>query len=676
MAKRIKELLKPIMIGGVEVKNRLVILGMTSGLGDNYKVAEPLTNFYSEVARGGAGLIIMGSLFPADFTSTNPLYKTNPLGLGIWNDEFIPGLRKLTKTIHDSGAKTAAQLILAYEWRANKDAALEAVGPSDGPGGPGIPQLRALSIDEIHQIVEQFGEAARRVREAGFDMVEFHSGMGYFLNRFLSPYSNRRTDNYGGSLENRMRFLLEIIDRAKEKAGSDYTYICRISADEFMEGGNTLEDTKKVVPVLEKAGIAAIDVQAGWHESPIPLVQQWVSPGAFAYLAEEVRKVVNIPVIAAYRITDPLLAEEIVAKGKADLVGMVRSFIADPEFPNKAREGRFDDIRHCICCCRCIDDSLLGLPLTCSVNASVGREPVKPAPESKKVLIIGGGPSGMEAARVAALRGHKVTLCEKGRKLGGLMVLGAVLNKELEPLVKWMRAQIERLPIEVRMQTEVTPALLEQIKPDVVVLAAGGAPIIPEVPGVDGDNVFSGHDIQNLMNGIPLKKGTLLRLVSPLAKYFNRPSIMRRLLGLNFPIKKRVAIIGGQFAGCELGLTLVGRGKEVTIIEESKRIGSDIGMVTRWVELAMLREAGAKMETLAKVTEITDKGVKVSREGSSEFFKADTVFTVPGKAVEANAKLAQQLEGKVPVFYSIGDCADPGRIREAMASGFSIGSKI
>jgi len=239
-----------------------------------------------------------------------------------------------------------------------------------------------------------------------------------------------------------------------------------------------------------------------------------------------------------------------------------------------------------------------------------------------------------------------------------------------------MNAQIKRLPIKVRTQTKVTPTLLEEMKPDVVVLAAGGTPLILQVPGVNRNNVFSGHDFLNLMSGIPLKKGTLLRLISPFAKYFAKPSIMRRLLGLNFPIKKRVAIIGGQFAGCELALALVEEGKEVTVIEESKRIGADIGAVTRWVELAMLRKAGAKLETLSKVTEITDKGVKMSREGSSEFLEVDTVLIVMGKGVEANTKLVQELEGKVPVLYPIGDCANPGRIREAIASGFNIGSKI
>ena len=675
---RVKKLFEPIKVGGVELKNRFVMLGITTGLGENYKVNDRLTNFFADIARGGTGLATVGSAYTADFSSTQPLYRVLPLGVGIWSDEFIPGLRTLARTIHDNGAKAACQLTLCYEWRRNKDVPLEGVGPSEGPGGPGVRQVRALTIDEIHEIVEQFGEGARRAREAGFDIVEFHAGIGYFINRFLSPYTNKRTDDYGGSLEKRMRLLLEIIDSAKKKAGSDYTYMCRVSGDEFLEGGNTLEDTKKIVHILEEAGIAAINVQAGWHESPRPLVQQWVPSGAFVYLAEEVKKATNLPVVAAYRIDDPLLAEEIVAKGKADLVGMARALIADPEFPNKAKEGRLDEIRRCIACCRCLDNTFLGNPMACSVNASVGRESAKPAPQSKRVLVIGSGPAGMEAARVAAMRGHKVTLCEKGLRLGGLLMLAAVLNDKLENLVKWMTTQMGSLPIEVKLRTEVTPVLVEDMKPDVIIIACGGEPIIPEVPGVNGDNVISPHYIKNLMSGIRPKKGIAWG-AGTFAKYFSgKPATMRKFMSLDFPIKKRVAVIGGQFPGCELALSLMEKGKEVTIIEESARLGSDIGIVVRWVEMDMLRKGGVRMETRAKVKEITDKGVKVSREDSKEeLIEADTVMLALG--VKESTALAHELEGKVPAVYLIGDATANGgikRVMEAVASGFEIGSKI
>jgi 2,4-dienoyl-CoA reductase (NADPH2) len=285
----------------------------------------------------------------------------------------------------------------------------------------------------------------------------------------------------------------------------------------------------------------------------------------------------------------------------------------------------------------------------------------------------------MEAARVAAMRGHKVTLCEKDRRLGGLMNLGVIFNDKLENLIKWMNWEIKSLPIEVRLKAKTTPTLLENIKPDAIIIASGGEPIIPRVPGVDADNVLTGRDIKNLMNGVPPKKGIMWRYGSIVAKYLGgKPAIMRQLVGLRFPIRRRVAIIGGQFAGCELALTLMEKGKIVTIIEESKRLGSDIGPVNRWLELDMLRKGGVKMETLATLKEITPKGVRVSREGEREdFFEADTVILALG--ISPSPMLGHELEGRAPAIYFIGDVAENAeakRIREAIASGYKISSKI
>ncbi|MDD5093174.1 MAG: NAD(P)/FAD-dependent oxidoreductase [Dehalococcoidia bacterium] len=678
--RKLSRLFEPIMVGNVELKNRLVMLGMSTGLADNYRVGDRLTGFVRRSASGGVGLITLGCCYPSDFDSTQPLYTATPMGVGLWSDEFIPGLRTLTQAAHDNGAKISCQMLLNYEWRLSKDAPLEAVGPSEGPGGPGVRHVRELTIPEIHQIVEHFGEATRRAREAGFDMVEFHAGIGYFINRFLSSYSNKRTDEYGGDIQKRLRFFLEIIDLAKKKAGNDYTCICRISADEFMDGGNTIEDTRQIVPVLEKAGIAAFNVQMGWHESTKPMIQQWVPAGAFVYAAEEVKKLTSLPVVAAYRIDDPVLAEEIVAKGRADLVGMGRALLADPELPNKAREGRFEDIRRCLACCRCIETVMAGSPVVCSVNAGLGVvETPKPTPESKRVVVIGSGPAGMEAARVAAMRGHKVILCEKDQRLGGLMILGAVLNDKLENLVKWMSKQVKILPIDIKLGTEVTPALLESMKPDVLIVAPGGEAVTLEVPGIRGKNVIAGYDIKNLLNGISPGKGILWGLSAVVAKRAGgHPSLMRMFMGMPFPIGKRVTIIGGQFAGCELALTLMEKGKKVTILEESKRLGSDIGSASRWVELDMLKKGGVKMETLVKVKEITDKGVRVIRAGGGEeFFESDTVILALG--LRKNSTLVNGQEGKLPAVYLIGDATGDNavkRISGAIASGFEIGNTI
>ena len=653
----------------------MVVLGMATGLGRDFEVTSQLVDFYGEFAEGGAGLIIIGTVLPSDFSSIKAVYPANNLGLGIWSDDFIPKLRELTGRVHDNGSKIVCQLVLCYEWRANKNTPLEGVGASTGPGGLWHKHVRELTVDEIQQIVFEFGEGARRAREAGFDMVELGAAGGYLISRFLSPYSNKRTDEYGGNFENRNRFLLEIIDSCRKKAGDDYTLTCRMQTDQYMPGGTTIEDAKQLAIVLQEAGIAALNTHHGWHESPKPVIPQWVTPEEFIHLAGEIKKVVSIPVFAAMRIENAFIAEKILADGKADLIGMARALIADRHLPNKSREGRFHEIRPCIVCGRCHDNVFSGVPVACTVDASIGRDSLKFVREGKNVLVIGGGPGGMEAARVAALRGHRATLCEKGKRLGGLMTLGRILNEKIEPLVDYMIREIEKLPIEVKLKTEVSAALINKMKPDAAILAAGGTPVLPDVPGIDRENVISGHELADLfISDIPLRRGVLLRIGSRFVRFFTKPSIVRIFLSLNFPIKKRVAIIGGQFAGCEMAQALIGKGKEITIIEESATVGSDIGATTRWGTLRMLKQAGVRVMSSVRLLEITDRGVIVSHGGAKEFMEADTVILAQG--VEPNIDLFNKMKGKVPVLYSIGDCADIGRIREAIASGFEAASKV
>lgn len=675
----LKKLFEPIDVGNVQLKNRVMMLGVTTGFLDNYKVTPKFANFMGARARGGTGLVVIGSAYPFDLGGVTPRYINIASGVGIWSDDFIPGLSTVAKAIHDNGGKAACQLVICSEWRGSKDAPLEGVGPSDGPGGPSVKEVRALTVDEIHQIVDQFGEGARRAREAGFDMVEFHAGIGYFINRFLSPYSNKRTDEYGGTPEKRLRFFLDVIESAKKKAGSDFTLTCRMSGDELLEGANKIEDVQKMIPALEKAGIASFNIQAGWHESPHPLVQQWVPEGAFVHLAEKIKKVATTPVAAGYRLKDPIMAEDIIASGKADIIAMARQLIADADWANKAQSGNLNDIRKCITCCRCMDDNFVGTPVTCSVNTNLEGLPVAPVAKAKKIMVVGGGPSGLEAARIATMRGHKVVVYERGKRLGGLTVLASVLNEEIEPFHDWLVKQITDLGIEVRFDTDVTAELIEAARPDAVVIACGGAPATLDVPGIGGENVISSHDIEAFVSGRSTKKGLMWTIAAKVGKdVAGSPAMMRKLLGLNFPIKKNVAIIGGQFAGCELGLALMQKGKNVRIIDESKRLGSDIGPVTRWVEMDMMKKGGVAMETLTRVTAITDKGVQAVKEGAGEvFFEADTVLLALG--LKENLGLAEKLNGKVPEVYVVGESTGTGRskrLREAMSSGFDAGSKI
>ena len=643
---RLKRLFEPIKIGNLELKNRIKMPAMTVvPLESEDVVVNRLKAFYVERAKGGVAII--GTSCTATGLIQAPM-------LGLYDDRFVNGHRELTEAVHAYGAKTYAQMGVGYSW-AFGDGPVELVGPSGFSlsGRPGTPfrlgapleptMPRALSVDEIHQIVEAYGDGARRAREAGFDAVEVIASVGYIIAQFLSPLTNKRTDGYGGSLENRMRLLLEIIENMKKKAGPDFTYTCRLSGADLLEGGYTVEDTARMARILENAGIHEIDVMSGWHNASIPIIQTEVPQGTWAYMAAAVKKAVSIPVAAGTQIQDVLVAERVLAEGKADLVYMARALLADPELPNKAKQGRLADIRPCMNCCRCVEDSDVP-PVYCSVNARLSREweyPAEtPAAESRRVLIIGGGPAGMEAARIAALRGHRVTLCDRGPRLGGILILASITNRRIGNVVKYLDGQVRKLPIELRLNTEVTPAFLDEIKPDVVVLAAGGMAPVLEVPGGNGVNVLDLHDIKKLL----------------------------------FSQTKRVAIIGGGFAGCELAVTLLGRGKKVSIIEESKRIGADVGLVHRWLWMRQLREAGARLETTATVVEVTDRGVKISRAGSTDFVEADAVVLAGG--LEPNTELAEELSGRGPVVYPIGDCAQPGKLLEAIASGFLIGQQI
>jgi 2,4-dienoyl-CoA reductase (NADPH2) len=678
------KLFEPIKIGNMELKNRIKLPAMGIALSEDASVCEQTKACYAERARGGVALI--GISCTATRLMKGPLY-------GIYHDRFIPGLKELVDVIHANGAKVYAQMGVGYSW-AFGEGPVQYVSPSGitPTGKPGTAfrlggpyeatMPKALSIEEIRQVVEAFGDGARRAEQAGFDAVEVIASVSYTVSQFLSPITNERTDRYGGSLENRMRFLLEIIENIQSKTGKGYPITCRVSGADLMEPrGYDLEDTKQMARMLEKAGVAEIDVMSGWHYATVPIIQTWVPQGAWVHFAEGVKKAVNIPVAAGTQIQDPLVAERVLAQGKADLVYMARAVVADPDMPKKALEGRLKDIRPCINCCRCIS-GVDSPPVHCSVNARMGREAEYPletaAAKSKRVLIVGAGPGGMEAARIASLRGHKVMLCDQNSRPGGALLLASITNRRMKPALDYMSREIKKLPIEVRLNTRVTPELVDKVKPDAIVLAMGGAPSPINVPGSNSNIVLDRGDVQAVFGGHSVRKGGLSkRIVSYMAalfvKYFYDPSALRWLLRFNFPFGKRVVVVGGNFAGCELGETLAERGKKVTIVEESKRLGSDIEITHRWVFLKKLKEAGARMFRDAKVTEITDKGVQISHSGATEFIEADTVVKV---GITPDTGLAQALKGKAPELYLVGDCSEPGKLMEAVASGFLAGQKI
>ena len=638
---QLRKLFEPIKIGEMELKNRIVMPAILLGLGADGRVTDRFNDFYAERARGGVGLIVIGLVPPIYF---GPFL---PGVVGAYSDELIPGLRDFANLMHEYGAKVAMQ-ISVLGFLAKEDGSPEMVGPSDitVERRPDAPKPRPLTVEEIRWIVEAYGDGARRAREAGFDSVEVNAIAGTGLvSHFLSAHTNKRTDGYGGDIENRSRFLMECVESIKQKAGKDYPLLCRVSGADFMEGGNTLEDTKIVAPMMQRAGVHAINVSTGWHEAPVPFIQMAVPRANWIYLAEGIKQVVNIPIIGGTRIPDPRLAEQILSEGRVDMVYIARPLIADPEWPNKAREGRFDDIRPCIACSLCFDGLTETSGIRCSVNARAGREAeynIEPAKQPKKVLVIGGGPSGMEAARVAALRGHEVVLADTRDQLGGQLLV-AILpphKEELGYLTTYLIGQMEKLGVKVRIGEEVTVKTVEELKPDVVIVATGATPIVPDIPGIDGRNVATAIDV---------------------------------LTG-HREVSETVAIVGGGLVGCDTAEFLAEKGKKVTILEMLGRIGADIGRTTRWVTMQRLRSLGVKMERNAKVEEITDKGVRVSRDGGSDFFEADSVVLAVG--MEPNRQLTRELEGKVKALHVIGDSAEPGKITEAIESGLRVAREI
>jgi 2,4-dienoyl-CoA reductase-like NADH-dependent reductase (Old Yellow Enzyme family)/thioredoxin reductase len=641
------QLFTPLRIGNMEIPNRIVMLPMTTGYCEaDETVGDRLIHFYAERAKGGAGLI---------FIPFSPVTAGSPVEPGLFDDRFIPGVRRLTGAIRSKGSKVACQLITSYHMIL-RDNLTEAVAPS-----PIMNQMlrvipRAVTVEEIRHIVGKYGEAARRVREGGFDALEVLVGGGYLLNRFLSPAGNRREDEYGGSLENRMRIILEILESMKKAVGEDFPIGIRLNIEEQMPGGHTVEDSKVVARILERAGVKFINAYTGWHESPVPTVASSLPKGAFAHLAEKVRNAVGIPVIAANRINDPFTAERILSAGQADLIGMGRALLADPMLPRKAKEGRTDEIVPCIACSNCLSGLLStvyknwgeGVNITCTVNPLLGREgeglPV-PADRPKKVFVAGGGPAGLTAAMTAAVRGHRVTLFEKKPESGGWLRVGCLPphKEEIRNLANNMALRARQAGAEIRLNSVLDARTVAEGKCDALVLALGASPILPAIPGVNLPHVVPAEDV---------------------------------LTG-RANVQGKVIVIGGGLVGCETAefiLDKSGNGTTVTVLEMLDRLASTISPTYRPFFLARLKKMGIRMETHTTVLEITGDGVKVDRKGSADFIPGSAVVVAVG--LKPDPALAEGFQGLVREIYRIGDFVQPRMIKEAIAEGFEAGMKI
>lgn len=631
------KLFQPFTIGTMSLKNRLVMPPMVTNFGtkEGY-VTDRTKDYYEERAKGEVGLIIVEAT-----CIDTPIGKLSPRQLVIDDDKYIPGLQELAQAIQRHGARAAIQLHHAGRNTASSVTGHQLVAPSPIPS-PGGEVPRELTVTEVKEIVCGFAEAAARAQRAGFDAVELHAAHGYLICQFLSAASNKRQDEYGGELRNRARILLDTITAIKEKVGDSYPVWCRVNGREYgIEGGTTVEEAQELARMCQAAGNAAIHVSSfGYGTDPRHLPLSALRPGYLIRFAEAVKQAVSIPVIAVGRIT-PLLGEQVVDEGRADLIAVGRGLIADPQFAKKAAEGRPEDITPCILCGTC-QSELQGEEshLHCRVNPAVGKESestVTLAKKPKKLVVIGGGPAGMEAATIAARRGHQVTLFEKEPRLGGQLLLAAVppYKGELTELTKYLGAQLEKANVSIQLGREATMTDIESIAPDVVVLATGGLSFIPEIPGIDRDNVVTAEEV----------------------------------LAGSTEVGERVVVIGGELVGCETAEFLADAGKKVTITRRGQAMAAALAANVRGPLVGRLTNKGVTMLTGVRYQEITSEGLVItSREGQKYTIPADTIVLAAGS--RPNTNLLRLLEGKVPEVYQVGDCLKPRSLLEALADGF------
>ena len=535
---------------------------------------------------------------------------------------------------------------------------------------------KALEIGEIKEIIDHFAQAARRVKKAGFDAVEVLSGTGYLISEFLSPLTNHRTDQYGGSLENRMRFGIEIMQAIREKVGKAFPVLVRMNGNDFMPGGQGTEELRQYAAALvEEAGVDALNINVGWHEARVPQITAAVPRGAFAYLSRGIKAQVNVPVIASHRINDPDTARELIADGMCDMVAMGRSLIADPWLPEKAKEGREEEIVHCIACAQGCFDNLFKLKhVECLCNPRAGHEceiACELALTPKKVMVIGGGAAGMNAAIAAADRGHEVSLYEKGDELGGQLHLAGAPpgREEFAELAYDLETQVYYRDIDIHFDETVDAAVIDRERPDHIIIATGAAPMTPPIPGVELPHVVQAWDV-----------------------------LADRVFTGN-----RVVVVGGGAVGVETALLLAEKGtlsgdvlkfllvnkaetpdvlyematrgtKDVTIIEMINAIGKDFGKTTRWGMLQDVSRYGVNYKVTAKALEITPTSVKVETPEDVEDLPADTVVLAAG--TRPRNDLEEIVKSKGIPYDVVGDAGKIGMAFDAIHQGFAAGIKI
>lgn len=706
MSNPFSPLLQPGRIGKLEIRNRIVMAPMGSNFAEtDGSCGERIQAYYEARAKGGAGLLTMGVCSVAFPHGTG-----EPFQVGVSRDDFIPGLAAVAERVHRHGAKIAMQLQHGGKTAALdraqgreiwvpsmpkmvKNDIMSAITPEELATfigiGPHPVRMRVMDKADIAQMIEWFAAAALRAKQAGFDAVELHGAHTYILAGFLSAYYNQRDDEYGGPLENRARLLLETLRAVKERVGADFPVWVRLDSEELhTPGGITLPDAIATAQLCEAAGADAISVSAyatmnsgvAFTEAPIPQ-----KPAAYVSNAAAIKQALTIPVITAGRI-EPEVAAKAIAEGQFDFVAMARKMLADPEIPIKLERNRPQDIRPCIYCYACVSEIFINKRVKCAVNAQTGHEfeaPILPAAVPRHVLVVGGGPGGMEAARVAALRGHRVTLVERSDRLGGTLFFAALAYPENGKLLDYLVEQVKQLPIDVKLSTEADAALVERLKPDAIVVATGARRAAPAIAGAEQKHVWSGDELRRLMTGdradeiakaklnlaerAMFKAGGMLRVT-------DSTQALQQLSKLWMPLGKKVVIVGGGLVGLELAEFLLARGRQVTVLEPGNRAGRELSIVRRWRVLDAVTSHGT-LQLKATVREITRHDVVwQDAEGAEQRTPADSVVLAIG--AEADDSVASALAGCGVPVQRIGDCASVSYIEGAMHDGNRAGRTV
>ncbi|MFX1374860.1 MAG: FAD-dependent oxidoreductase [Promethearchaeota archaeon] len=661
------KLFEPLKIGNLEIQNRIVLPAMALNYTPNGYINEVLTNFYLERAKGGVSLIIIGGC------------QVEPRGAGpgfiaVDDDKYVPGLTAFAETIHNQGVKVVAQLYHAGAYAVSSKAVSSSAVQSN------LTRMvpKELSIEEIKVVQESHAIAAERIRKAGFDGVELLGSAGYLINQFLSLKTNKRTDEYGGSLENRLRYPLELIKLVKERVGKDIIVGMRVAGDDFVPGSNTYKDSPVFAKHYYEAGIDYINVTGGWHETRVPQIPMMVPQGAYAYLAENIKNQVGVPVFSSNRMNDPIVAEQVLRDGKADAICFGRALIADPYLPQKTKENRLWDIRKCIGCNQgCFDKIFSGKSVECMRNYLVSREGTVSLEEKTrnpmKVLVIGSGPAGLEAARVASILGHDVQIVEKNNNIGGQMHVAAVPKgrTDIKDMIDYYWEQINHLGIDLKLNFEATPESINRINPDAVIFATGVKYSIPNISGIDGSQ---GSNI----------------------------CVANAALSGDYPIGKNVVVIGGGSTGIETAIWAAELGavsnevahflsfydlidrdeifskwlkgnRNVTIIEALPKLASNVGRTTRGFLIGIAKKLGISTITSAKITQFKKDSIEFTIEGKdkAEYLSGiDTFILATG--VKSNTDLYDKVKESNPSYkiYMIGDSKEPRTFMEAIHEGF------